>query len=419
MQAKWNDWSIVFATPCRRRRDIARRMTPPRILSIAGSDSSGGAGIQADIKTIAMLDGYAMTAITAITAQNTLGVQSAVTLSPDMVAAQIDACAFDIGIDAIKIGMIGSSEIADIVATRLDTLDCPVIFDPVMVATSGAVLADSDMLGAFRRLMDRATVITPNLPELEALTDTTCDDSEAIVAAALALAQRHRTPVLAKGGHDENDPGRVTDRLVWPDGAVWSANLPWIDTRHTHGTGCTLSSAIATGVGRGLPLKEAVETARQFVRLAIKDAPGFGAKAGPLGHQKVRLDFPSGPTLNQITLPARDYAEAVEFYTRFGLTHIVDSPDNGYARFECVGGATVSVSTDHGTAGDASLYFETGELAKIHADLSDKGIALGPIQSQNWNWREAWGSDPSGNRFCIYEAREDRRHPPWRIERQS
>ncbi len=316
---------------------------PPRILTIAGSDSSGGAGIQADLKTVAMLGGYGMSAITAITAQNTQGVQSVQIMDADMVGAQIDACVGDIGVDAIKIGMIGSPANANAVADRLDMLECPVVFDPVMVATSGAVLADDATLAAFRRLMDRATLITPNLPELQALTGMDCATADDIVGAGLALARRHDAPVLAKGGHDASDPGRVTDRLITPTGAVQSQNLPRIDTRHTHGTGCTLSSAIATGLGRGMALPDAVDMGRQFVRVAIKDAPGFGAGAGPLGHHKVRLDFPAAPSLNQVTIAVRDYGEAVAFYGALGLTHIVDSPTNGYARFECEGGATVSI----------------------------------------------------------------------------
>ena len=142
---------------------------PPRILSIAGSDSSGGAGIQADIKTITMLGGYAMTALTAITAQNTTGVTAVDVLSPEMIGAQIDACTSDIGVDAVKIGMLGSPAIAHTVADRLEQLGVPVVFDPVMIATSGAALADAATIAAFERLMQLATVSTPNVPEMAAL----------------------------------------------------------------------------------------------------------------------------------------------------------------------------------------------------------------------------------------------------------
>lgn len=247
--------------------------TPPRILSIAGSDSSGGAGIQADIKTITMLGGYAMTAITAITAQNTCGVTAVEALAPEMVAAQIDACVSDIGIDAVKIGMLGSAAIAHAVADRLESLAVPVVFDPVMVATSGSVLADGATIEAFERLMTLATLTTPNVPELSAL------------GGDMALAARG-IAYLAKGGDAEGEI--VEDRLVVPDGEplVWRA--PRIATRHTHGTGCTLSSAIAYWLGRGVPLVIAVASAREFVRKALEAAPGFGAGHGPMGHQAVR-----------------------------------------------------------------------------------------------------------------------------------
>ncbi len=247
--------------------------TPPRILSIAGSDSSGGAGIQADIKTVTMLGGYAMTAITAVTAQNTCGVTMVEALSPEMVAAQIDACIGDIGVDAVKIGMLGSPEIAAVVAERLERLGVAVVFDPVMIATSGSILADAATIAGFERLMQLATLTTPNVPELEAL------------GGPAAMASRGIT-YLAKGG-DADGPS-VEDVLVVPgaEPRVWSA--PRILTRHTHGTGCTLSSAIACGLGAGLDLIAAIEQARGFVRAALQAAPSFGAGSGPLGHQAVQ-----------------------------------------------------------------------------------------------------------------------------------
>ena len=246
---------------------------PPRVLAIAGSDSSGGAGIQADIKTITMLGGYAMTAITAVTAQNTVGVQAVEVLPPELVVAQIDSCLTDIGADAVKVGMLGSPEIAEAVADRLEGLEIPVVFDPVMVATSGSVLTDEATIAAFGRLIALATLTTPNGPELEAL------------GGAEAVARRG-VPYLAKGG-DAGGPD-VEDRLVRPgnEDRVWTAGR--IDTRHTHGTGCTLSSAIATLLGKGQPLEEAIEGARAFVRAALEAAPGFGAGHGPMGHQGVR-----------------------------------------------------------------------------------------------------------------------------------
>ena len=244
----------------------------PRILIIAGSDSGGGAGIQADIKTVTMLGGHAMTAITAITAQNTLGVSAVEVLSPELVEAQVRACIDDIGVDAIKIGMLGSAAIAQRVADLLETVTVSVVFDPVMVATSGSVLADAETIAAFDRLMARATVVTPNLPELEAL-----GGLEAVLRAASA--------VLVKGGHGAGDT--IIDRLVTRAGEVARWEGSRIATRHTHGTGCTLASAIATGLGNGKPLPEAIGDAREFVRAALLAAPGFGAGHGPMGHQAV------------------------------------------------------------------------------------------------------------------------------------
>lgn len=246
---------------------------PPRILAIAGSDSSGGAGIQADIKTITMLGGYAMTAITAITAQNSLGVTAVEALSPELIGAQIDACTADIGVDAVKIGMLGSPGIAHVVADRLEALGVPVVFDPVMIATSGAALADAATIAAFERLMQLATVTTPNVPELAAL-------------GGHPAMQQRAVAYLAKGGDAEGE--RVEDVLVVPGETPQVMAATRIHTRHTHGTGCTLSSAIATGLGRGLPLPEAVDRARLFVRSALRAAPGFGQGSGPLGHAAAR-----------------------------------------------------------------------------------------------------------------------------------
>ena len=248
-------------------------MSPPRILVIAGSDSSGGAGIQADIKTITMLGGYAMTAITALTAQNTLGVSAVEPVSPTMVAAQIEACVSDIGVDAIKIGMLGSAAIAHAVAVAVARSRVPVVFDPVMVATSGAALADAETIAAFERLMALATLTTPNVAELAAL-----GGDAGMAARGVAW--------LAKGG--DADGATVIDRLVRADGSTLSFEGSRIATRHTHGTGCTLSSAIATYLGQGVPLEEAIDRARGFVRSALRAAPGFGAGAGPLGHAQAR-----------------------------------------------------------------------------------------------------------------------------------
>ena len=244
-------------------------MKPPRILIIAGSDSGGGAGIQADLKTVTMLGGFGMTAITAITAQNTLGVQAVHPIPTDMVLAQIGSCISDIGVDAVKIGMIGSADTAIAVAERLAALDnVPIVFDPVMVATSGSLLADDATIAAFERLMAIATLVTPNIPELTALGGD-------------SIAVRFGTHVLAKGGHGEGP--MLTDRLLGPYGLLKAWSNSRIDTPHSHGTGCTLASAIATGLGQQLDLVPSIERARQYVREALALAPGFGSGHGPMG----------------------------------------------------------------------------------------------------------------------------------------
>lgn len=261
--------------------------TPPRILAIAGSDSSGGAGIQADIKTITMLGGYAMTAITAITAQNTLGVQGIAALDPAMVTQQIASCIDDIGVDAVKIGMLAAPDVIGAVAGALCAIDAPVVLDPVMIATSGAVLVGPEAVAALRQtLFPRAALITPNLPELAHLAGRALPTHEAMVEAAQELAGATGAAVLAKGGHATS--ARITDVLIVPGQAPLAFDHARIATRHTHGTGCTLSSAIATLLGQGRPLAEAVGLARQFVFEAIRAAPGYGAGSGPLGHQAVR-----------------------------------------------------------------------------------------------------------------------------------
>ena len=377
-----------------------------RVLIIAGSDSGGGAGIQADIKTVTMLGGHAMTAIAAITAQNTLGVQGVHAVPTDMVLMQIDSVESDIGVDAIKIGMIGSAETAAAVAERLarpDLSGAPVVFDPVMVSTSGSVLADAATIRAFEALLARAALVTPNLGELAAL-----GGEEAILAHGCAL--------LVKGGHGEGE--MVTDRLFEPDGgevARWEA--PRIETPHTHGTGCTLASAIATGLAQGMPLEPATARARDFVRLSLLDAPGIGEGHGPMGQQAVRNDgLFTGPALNQVTLPAADYSASVAFYKQMGLRQIVDSPENGYARFEAANGVTLSVHVGGGGAGGATIYLESGALDAWVAYLARRGVRFDTMpKDEPRGWREARLTDPAGNRLCLYQAGEYRRYPPWRI----
>lgn len=384
-------------------------MSTPRILIVAGSDSGGGAGIQADIKTVTMLGGHAMTAITAITAQNTLGVDAVHPVPTDMVMAQIDAVVRDIGVDAVKIGMIGSARTALALAEKLAELPgVPVVFDPVMVATSGAMLADDATVAAFERLMARATVVTPNLPELAALGG----DAATLVAA-------HRCAVLVKGGHGEG--AEVVDRLysVDPDDPP---EIEWRDARieseATHGTGCTLSSAIACGLAAEWDLPEAVSRARRFVRIAMRDAGGLGRGHGPMAQQSVRLDLNMSffePMLNQVTVPAKELAASERFYRLLGLRQIVRASPR-YARFETEGGATFSVATDESYTGPV-VYFECGDLDVTVAYLQQQGVAFEQEpRDQKWGWREARLRDPAGNAVCLYQAGEMRRFPPWRID---
>ena len=254
---------------------------PARILVIAGSDSGGGAGIQADIKTITCLGGYAMTAITAVTVQNTLGVSAIHAIPPEIVAAQIRACIDDIGVDAIKIGMLGSYEIMFAVADALAGVGVPIVLDPVMVAKGGASLIDEDAAQAMiERLLPLATVITPNTPELVELTGTEIEDEADALLAAQELLHSGPRAVLAKGGHIDGET--ITDWLVTRGGHV-AFHSARVDSRHTHGTGCTLASALACGLGQRLALEVAVERARAFVAQGIARAPGFGAGHGPLG----------------------------------------------------------------------------------------------------------------------------------------
>jgi hydroxymethylpyrimidine/phosphomethylpyrimidine kinase len=256
--------------------DDTRRHVP-RILIIAGSDSGGGAGIQADIKTVTMLGGHAMTAITALTAQNTLGVTDIMPVPAEMVLAQIDAVVGDIGVDAVKIGMIGSADVAERVADRLQGLSVPIVFDPVMVASSGSVLADAATIAAFERLMALASVVTPNIPELQAL-----GGEEAVLS--------HGCHLAAKGGHAEGD--WIVDRLLAPSGTeVRRMEAKKFDTDDTHGTGCTFASALATGLGAGLPVDKAFVQAIRFVRIAILAAPGLGQGHGPIGHHLDVIPF--------------------------------------------------------------------------------------------------------------------------------
>ena len=260
--------------------------SPPalgRVLIIAGSDSGGGAGVQADIKTVTALGGYAASAITAITVQNTLGVFRVHELPPDLVTAQARAVLDDIGADAIKTGMLGGLEMVEAVARVLDVASgVPAVIDPVMVAKGGASLMGAGGADAIRRLLvPRAALLTPNAPEAEALTGLKVASLDDQRRAGEALLKAGAAAVLVKGGHVAGD--RVVDLLVTPAGETVFEG-PRLDTRHTHGTGCTLASACAAGLAQGLDLTDAVTRAWSYTGEAIRRAPGLGAGHGPLDH---------------------------------------------------------------------------------------------------------------------------------------
>jgi hydroxymethylpyrimidine/phosphomethylpyrimidine kinase len=253
-----------------------------RVLVIAGSDSGGGAGIQADIKTIASLGGYAATAITALTAQDTRGVHEVLSVPPAFVARQIGVVLGDIGADAIKTGMLGDAATIAAVCDALAGCEAPLVVDPVMVAKGGAPLLMPDAVAVLTaRLLPLAIVLTPNLPEAEALTGLAIGDLAAMHRAAEALLRLGVPAVLLKGGHMPGDT--VTDLLTTGAGTEVFTDAR-IASRNTHGTGCTLASAIATGLAQGMTLRDAVARARAYVRAAIAGAPGYGSGHGPLNH---------------------------------------------------------------------------------------------------------------------------------------
>lgn len=253
------------------------------VLSIAGSDSSGGAGIQADIKTIAAHRLFAETAVTALTAQNTMGVSGVVAVNPAFVAAQIDAVFEDIRPAAVKIGMVSSAAIIQVIAERLHAHEARnIVVDPVMVATSGARLIDEDAVEALKTyLFPSADVLTPNMPEAEALVGFPVNDESSMERAALALAAEGKGAVLVKGGHRTDT---ADDVLATPDGATIWLRAPHLDMRTTHGTGCTLSSAIACGLAQGWTVEQAVRSAKDYVHGALAAAPHLGRGSVPLNH---------------------------------------------------------------------------------------------------------------------------------------
>ena len=255
-----------------------------RVLIVAGSDSGGGAGIQADIKTVTMLDAFAATAVTALTAQNTEGVFDVLPIAPEFIRRQMEVVLDDIGADAVKTGMLHDAAVIETVAAVLAgrAASVPLVVDPVMVAKGGAPLIEPGAIDALKRLLvSRAAVLTPNLPEAEILAGRKIESRVAMEETARALLDLGCRAVLLKGGHLAGDT--VYDVLATAAGLrVWES--PRIDTRHTHGTGCTLASAIAAGLVQGLAVEAAVERARDYVRCAIASAPGFGRGHGPLDH---------------------------------------------------------------------------------------------------------------------------------------
>ena len=264
-----------------------------RVLIIAGSDSGGGAGIQADIKAVSALGAYAMTAITALTAQNTLGVHGVFPIPTDFLRQQIAVVLDDLGADCIKTGMLHDVAVIETVVSALESHapDVPLVVDPVMVAKGGASLLVDEAVETLRtKLVPRATLLTPNLPEAEALAGRTISgdrDMEAVGEALLALGPQ---AVLLKGGHMEGNV--VRDRLVTAAGTRVFEN-PRIDTKHTHGTGCTLASSIAAGVAQGLALEDAVARAEAYLHEAIRTAPGLGGGHGPVNHLHTVSNFPA------------------------------------------------------------------------------------------------------------------------------
>ena len=251
-------------------------------LTIAGSDSSGGAGIQADLKTMTAHGVYGMSAVTALTAQNTMGVTDILAVPPAFLAAQLDAVFADIPPDAVKIGMVADAALIHVIAEKLDEYDAKnVVVDPVMVATSGARLISEDAVEALiSELLPRAALITPNIPEAEVLADMAITDRTAMTAAAARIHERTHAAVLMKGGHSIDD---ANDLLVDDTGARWFEGRR-IATSNTHGTGCTLSSAIASNLARGIDTDTAVARAKAYLSGALAAGLDLGHGSGPLAH---------------------------------------------------------------------------------------------------------------------------------------
>ncbi|QXM25440.1 bifunctional hydroxymethylpyrimidine kinase/phosphomethylpyrimidine kinase [Elioraea tepida] len=255
-----------------------------RVLIVAGSDSGGGAGIQADIKAVTALGAFAMTAVTALTAQNTEGVEGVFPVPPAFIREQMGVVIADLGVDSVKTGMLHDAAVIEAVAEEITLRlpGIPVVVDPVMVAKGGhRLLEESAVEALIRLLIPLASVITPNVPEAEALVGAAILDVADMRRVAEELLGRGARAVLLKGGHLPGE--RVTDLLATAEG-IEAFESPRLETRHTHGTGCTLASAIAAGLAQGMSLRESVIRARHYVLLAMASAPGYGRGHGPLDH---------------------------------------------------------------------------------------------------------------------------------------
>lgn len=259
--------------------------TPPRALTIAGSDSGGGAGIQADLKTFAALGVFGTSAITAITAQNTLGVTAVAEVPVEVISDQIEAVVSDIGIDVVKTGMLSSTEIVECVVEAVERLElAPVVVDPVMIAATGAQLLQDDAVESVRKqLVPQASVVTPNVPEAETLTGVEIESVEDMELAGGELVMMGADAAVVKGGHFDDGTGRVNDVLVTEEGALTFTTLR-IDTTSNHGTGCTFASAVAAHLAHGLELAPAVEMSQRYVWNAMANADQIGGGHGPLNH---------------------------------------------------------------------------------------------------------------------------------------
>jgi hydroxymethylpyrimidine/phosphomethylpyrimidine kinase len=265
-----------------------------RVLIVAGSDSGGGAGIQADIKTVTALGGFAMTAITALTAQNTLGVIDVSPVDVEFIQTQMRVVLDDLGADCLKTGMLHSSEVIEAVCAvaESEAAGIPLVVDPVMVAKGGATLLGIEAVAAMRdRLLPMARVITPNIPEAETLLGMEIGTLDAMKRAAELMMEMGAAAVLIKGGHMS---GRVLTDVLLDDGGFHLFETERVDTEHTHGTGCTMASAIAAGLAQDMPLPEAVGRAQAYVAAAIRGAPGYGQGHGPIDHGHTVSSFGTG-----------------------------------------------------------------------------------------------------------------------------